>query len=351
MALFEDRTPEGIRAGILADCGLCGLETVEGGWLSDMAAPVALELWKLYQAMNALFAMVYVDETSGPYIDMQAGLFGITRKAGTAAVCTAALTGVAGAVIPAGTRFLTPSGLGYTLDEAVALDSGGTGTGSLTAETVGEAYNVPAGTMAPAGGAIQGLTACANGKAQGGTEAERDEALLSRYLERLRTPATSGNPAHYRQWALEVSGVGDARVTRTPAGPGTVGVLIVDGDRQPVDASVVTACAAHIEEMRPIGAAVTVTSAEGVAVAVAAAVDIDGSTTKEAVRAALERSLGEYLKGVALNSQTVLYNRIAFLLMDIDGVGDYSGLTVNGGTGNVSLTAAQVPVMGTVTIT
>ena len=51
--MFEDITPESIKSGILSRVGST-MEQREGGFLSDMVSPVALELWKCYQAMNAL---------------------------------------------------------------------------------------------------------------------------------------------------------------------------------------------------------------------------------------------------------------------------------------------------------
>lgn len=61
--------------------------------------------------------------------------------------------------------------------------------------------------------------------------------------------------------------------------------------------------------------------------------------------------LGEYIRELAFRSYTLLYNRVAFFLLDIDGVVDYTSLSVNGGTGNVSIGAEQVPVLGEVSVT
>lgn len=51
---------------------------------------------------------------------------------------------------------------------------------------------------------------------------------------RVQRPPTSGNGYQYRQWAMEVAGVGSAKVVELPGGPGTVGVTLVDSnDRAP----------------------------------------------------------------------------------------------------------------------
>ena len=47
---------------------------------------------------------------------------------------------------------------------------------------------------------------------------------------------------------------------------------------------------------------------------------------------------------------TVAVERTVCRLLGIDGVTDYTALTVNGGTGNVVIGADQVPVLGEVTV-
>lgn len=102
--------------------------------------------------------------------------------------------------------------------------------------------------------------------------------------------------------------------------------------------------------MRPIGATVTVTSATGLSVNVSATVSIDSSTTLEAAQAAFTAALDDYLKSIAFEKYTLVYNRIAYMLLDIPGVIDYTSLTVNGGTGNIEIDADSVPVLGTVVV-
>ena len=84
---------------------------------------------------------------------------------------------------------------------------------------------------------------------------------------------------------------------------------------------------------------------------VSASVTLDGTTTAPAVESAFAERLGEYIRELAFRGYTLLYNRVAFFLLDIDGVVDYTSLSVNGGTGNVSIGAEQVPVLGEVSVT
>lgn len=146
--------------------------------------------------------------------------------------------------------------------EPVTL-TGGADPGSVEADAVGRAYNIRAGELTQMVNTISGLESWSNADADGGTDEETDAALCARLYEHLQKPATSGNTYHYERWAKEVNGVGDAKVTPLWNGPGTVKVLIVGPDKEPVSSEIVTACAAYIDAQRPIGATVTVSSARG----------------------------------------------------------------------------------------
>lgn len=347
--MFEDITAESIKKNIL-DTIQTDIDKREGSYTSEMVAPTSNEIWKIYDSMNALLPIAFVDETSGEYIDKRVGEVGITRKPGTKAKVSLTLTGTSGTIVPAGTAFLTAAGLEYETDTDATLTSG-TASVNATAADVGEAYNVPAGSIVNQYNSMAGIAAVTNASAAtGGTDPETDESLVNRYYAYLQKPATSGNVHHYEQWALEVDGVGAVKVNPLKNGPGTVGVLVVGPEKQPVSADVVTACAAHIEENRPIGASVTVESAAGLTIDISATVSIDASTTLETVKTDISAAVGEYLKSIAFQDYTLIYNHVGYLLLGIKGVSDYSGLTVNGGTSNLTIAANQVPVLGTVTL-
>lgn len=347
--MYEDETAEQIKQNILNNMK-SDVDKREGSYTYDMISPISTELGKYYEALNAVLPIAFVDETSGEYLDKRAAEVGITRKQGTKAHTDLTLTGDNGTVISSGTVFLTLDGYEYVTAADVTIASG-TATVTANAVDVGEAYNVPVGSITNQYNSIPGLTAVTNQvTATGGTDPETDASLASRYYAYLQKPPTSGNVHHYEQWALEVNGVGAVKVTPLANGPGTVGVLIVGPQKQPVAADVVSACVAHIEENRPIGASVSVSSATGLAINVSASVTITEKTTKTAVQTAFTAKVDEYLKSIAFENYNVLYNHFVYLLLGIDGVSDYSSLTVNGGTANITVAADQVPVLGTVAI-
>lgn len=363
--MFEDITPEKIRKRILARLKT-DLQTREGSFTNDVIAAAAEEISEVYHSLDALLPAFYLDETSGPYIDRQAGTVGLVRKAGTAASCAVVFEGSDGASIPAGAVYYTASGLAFYLKDPVTIRDG-SGAGTLAAAGVGEAYNIAAGEITAALRNYSGVAAYSNAAADGGTDPETDGALLTRYLERMRKPATSGNPWHYQRWAKEVDGVGAARVVSKWNGPGTVKVIAADQDLLPAAEAAVEACRVHIEAERPVGPAVTVEAAGALEIAVEASVTLDGTVSPGSVRTALGEAVRAYFKNLAaaafsgnvdLQFETmeagkyeVLFNRIAFLLLSIPGVLDYTALKLNGRAANLTVPADKLPVLAEVTVT
>jgi uncharacterized phage protein gp47/JayE len=346
--MYENLTVENVKSEIIGRM-TSDIDTREGSVVNDMISATAYEIWKSYQALDAIIPIAYVDETSGEYIDKRCTEYGIVRKAGKKAAVILTLGGTAGTVIPKAKIFLTADGLAFITNEQVVLKEGIT-TVLATAEEIGEKYNVEAGTITKQFVNLSGLASVTNEAASGGTDAETDEALVARLYEYLQRPATSGNAHHYKQWALEVDGVGNAKVTPLWDGPGTIRVLIVGNNYEPVDSVIVNNCIDHIEENRPIGATVTVVSAKGLEINVKANITIESKVTMEAVQKAFKEALESYLSGIAFEAYTVVYNRVAYMLLDIDGVVDYTTLTINGGASNVVIGEEQVPILGTVVI-
>jgi uncharacterized phage protein gp47/JayE len=349
-SMYEEITVEGIKTDILGRLS-ADIDKREGSFVNDMVSTVAYEIWKVYQSFNALVPIAFVDETSGEYIDKRCNEYGITRKPGTKATATLSITGTDGTAITKGKIFITIDGLQYEADEAATIASG-TATVNVTAVEVGEAYNAAAASITGQLINLAGITSVTNvAAAEGGTDREIDSALLARLRDFLQSTPTSGNAAHYKQWALSVPGVGSAKVIPLWDGTGTVKVIIAGADGGAVDASVITACEEFIDANKPIGATVTVVSAVEVEVDVTADVVFDDTTGTATIQDEFEVLLTEHLRGISFVKNEIVYNRIAALLLSVSGVTDFVTLTVNAGMANISLDADEVPVLGTVVIT
>ena len=363
--MFDDRTQEQIKKEMLAEIDpSTGLSSMAGSFADSVAGPAARQICQVYQALPAVLSMLFVDETSGGYLDLVARDYhNLTRRAGTRASCPITLAGKAGTVIPAGTVFPTPSGLRFTLREKAVLGQSGTAVGELDAAEVGAVYNVGEGTITAMWVNLPGLESWENQAAIGGTDEESDQQMYDRIDEARKRPATSGNGWDYRRWALSVEGVGETKVVELPHGPGTVGLTVVDSNYAPASEEMVTAVLEAVKASKPIGATPSVAAAQSLEITVAATVTCSGVSQDE-VSTELKSRMGEYLISLVRNKfgriyyspeedlpYPLLYNRVLAMLLTIDGVENFSTLTVNGGTEDLSIPADHVPVLGEVTVT
>lgn len=322
----------------------------EGGFIYDAVAPVAVELAEMYKSLDEVLKQVFAQTASGEYLEKRCAEFGIYRKAGTKATGQVKFVGNDGTVIPAGTLIQTESGLQFKTKTDVTISSGQVIV-EIEAVEEGSSYNVPANSIVELPIQIVGVISVTNEQATtSGTNEEDDASLLNRLLVKVQTPATSGNANHYKLWALEVAGVGDVKVFPLWNGAGTVKVVIIDSNKQPASQEIVDNVAEHIEENRPIGASVTVVSAQALNIDISATIVRDTNYTLEQVITNLSNKITEYLKSIAFKQSFVSYAHIGSLILNSEGVLDYSNLQINGGAANVTVGDEQVAVLGQVTL-
>lgn len=326
----------------------------EGSLVYDALSPTSIEIAqseiKLDEVLNMVFAQNMATNGYSAQLDLRCGEFGITRKSGTLATGQVTFTGTETTPIPIGTTVQTPGGLRYTTT-ASGVITGGISTVNIQASGIGTAYNVPANTIIQVPTTISGITGVSNSvPVTGGTEIETDAALLQRLLAQVQTPSTSGNSAHYINWALSVAGIGAAEVFPLWNGAGTVKVCAIDSNMQPLTSDLLTALSTNVEAQRPIGATVTYESAAALPIDISVNVVRDTAYTQEQILAALTTSIVNYLKSIAFKQNYVSYAVIGSLVLATPGVTDYSALTVNGGAVNVIIGSEQVATQGTMTV-
>jgi len=325
----------------------------EGSITYDALSPVAIELALAYTELNRVLNLSFAPTSSGQYLDYRAAEHGLTRKSATVSTGTVTITGSENTVIPAGSLFATNGGVQFETVSAATILSGGTVDVVVKAILTGSTGNVLAGMIGVISVAILGAVMVTNSAATtGGVDEESDVALLARLLQSVKNPATSGNVAHYLQWATEVDGVGSARVIAPWNGPLTVKVVLLDGSKQPADTSIVSAVASHIESVRPVGADVTVVAATGLTINVVATLTLQMRCVLADVTTTIQNNLISYLKSIAfVEGAYVSYAKIGDAILNSAGVQDYSGLTVNGGTANITPAIDHVAIVGTVNFT
>lgn len=311
----------------------------EGSIIYDALAPVAYLLAQTYFNLDQFIDLVCGDTAVGEYLDRVVADYGITRKPATYATRKIVTTGT----VDIGTRW----GINDTSYVISALLS--ENAYSATCEQLGDIGNTYSGALENIDN-VSGVTATLTDIITSGEEEETDDNLRARFYIQVQAPITSGNTDNYVKWALEVSGVGKAKVFPIWDGPGTVKVLVVD-ENMSIDTTLETTVAAYIETVRPIGATVTVDSPTSLTINATANVVLDGSKTLADVQTAFITALTAYLKDTVFETYSVSYAKVGSLLLAIEGVDDYNTLLVNAGTVSITLNDTEMPICGTVTLT
>lgn len=321
---------------------------IEGTFENDVLASNSLEFAKMEVELEQAYKAAFAETSWGEYLTMLAGAVGVIRRQATKSIGKVKVTG--SGTILAGSIFATPAGIRFqTLEETTVTKEAEVEIECLKA---GDKGNVPAGAITLIPMSIPGISSVVNDEeTYDGFDEETDDELKGRYFFKVRKPATSGNPRHYIQWAMEVPGVGTAKCQRTWAGPNTVRVIIADRNAQPASDELVQKVFDHIEEERPIGVKLTVVSATPVPIDIEA--KVVGSVDEDAFLASVISYFKE-LDNLVMSTSTQTYSvsvaQIGKRLVADGGVADYdtNSLFLNGVEANVSLAVDEIPVIGTV---
>ncbi|SMB97931.1 Uncharacterized phage protein gp47/JayE [Thermanaeromonas toyohensis ToBE] len=250
---LTEQTEENILKRML-DSLPADLDKAEGSYLWDALAPAAMELAQAAIWAQEVLRRGFASTTFGQYLDLRCEEHGITRKPAVKATGQVKFTGLAGTVVPAGTRVATPAdpttgtpSIEFVTTASVTLDSTGTGYAPIEAVKAGASGNVAAGAISILVTPVSGVSAVTNPSAtSGGLDQEDDASLLARFLQRVRSPSAGGNKADYVNWAMEVTGVGGVSVVPVRDGPGTVSIAVINTNKEPADQALVDAVQNYI---------------------------------------------------------------------------------------------------------
>jgi uncharacterized phage protein gp47/JayE len=106
----------------------------------------------------------------------------------------------------------------------------------------------------------------------------------------------------------------------------------------------------HIEENRPIGAEVTVESAEPLTIDVSVSLTLAAGASLETAKEKINESITNYLRKNAFSQVYISYAQIGGCILACDEIADYSNLKLNNDTQNITVSETQVPVLGVVTV-
>lgn len=313
------------------------LDVREGSYSNDLVSPLTVELAKAYITMGDILNLGFIETNFDTFLDKRVGEFGIYRKLGKKAHGQIEVEGEEGVVIDDGTillfddlRFITLNRI--TLPSENILE--------VEALKVGYKYNVNKSTnftLVEENSQIKTLTAKDN--FVGGIDVETDEELRKRFVKSVQTPSTSGNKAHYEEWALECDGVKGATVFPLWNGNGTVKVMCVGDDNKPLLEDAISRVKGYIESKMPIGCTLTVTTPTELNVSVKANVTVASGYTDEEVKQDFESALNELAKGL---TNKLVYSKVYSLLGSLKGVEDITSLTLNDATSNITISEDKI---------
>lgn len=334
--------------------------------------PAAYALEDFYLSLNKVQQAGFIQTAVGQALDDLAVIGGLARYPASPAV----RLGTFNTAVPIGARFSAMDGA-ESINFVVTAPAG-EGEGfqyRLTAEAPGAAGNGYTGAILPIT-PVAGLTSARLGSILvPGDDQETDDALRDRLIAALNDRPFSGNIAAYREDILAIDGVGAVQVYPVWNGGGSVKCSILGADWLPAGETLVRTVQNVIDPppgqglglgLAPIGAQVTVSAPERVAVDVSAGLTLGAGYSLDQVKPLVAESLEAYLLSVRqqwgeqLGTVQVEYaapvylSRITAAIVGTTGVVNVANVRMNGGTADLDLLETgemqQVPVLGAVTL-
>lgn len=353
MAMFEDRTYESILEEMLAEAP-AGIDTRQGSIYYDSVAACALKLAAFYVDASIILELVSVTTATGTYLDDKGKECGVTRNPATPAKY---LFIYEGTKPQPGTRFFADNLYFYLEDNDGVL--------YLVSEVGGETANsIIEGSRATPVNTVAGLIRAEFGPlVEPGQDTESDDDYRDRIQDKIGGPAQNGNKHHYKSWCEEVTGVGRAHIIPLWNGENTVKGVLLDPDGRPVSEAVVERVQEYIdpggtglgEGVANIGAHFTAAAAFPIDIIVSCSITLSAGYSLADVQISAIAAIQAYLRGLALNTaddeeMVVRISSIGAMIHALVGVVDYSDLTLNGDTANISVPKDHVAVLEEVVI-
>lgn len=298
----------------------------------------------LYGFITWILKQLFPDTAEKQFLERQASIQGIYRRAASKATGTLTVSYTEGATLPVGTIFMADDQTRYETTAEPEVGSYTVPVQSLETGTVG---NREAGQTYTLVSPVVGVDAEAVGSEMaGGAEAESDESLRKRLLFRLQNPPRGGAKEDYIAWAEEVPGVTRAWCFPKEQGIGTVVVrFATDGmteDGIPTS-GMVQIVSDYIAEVAPV------TATPYVVAPVAKPVNFrikDLIPDSESVRAQVEAELKSLFIKEAHPGEALKLTHIQQAISSAAGEDDYELLEP---TADVPADSTQLLVVGEVT--
>ncbi|NFI95066.1 baseplate J/gp47 family protein [Clostridium botulinum] len=329
------------------------INNIEGDLFWDNTRPCAEEIARiknisLVNLLKSRFPQTAIDKD----LDLCGEEEGVPRKDADYAIQKIKIVGNPGTNIYKDRIVCTPAteerkSIEFLILEDVNIQGNGEITVNAKCTKPGSIGNVSIGEINILAKSISGVTSISNIEiVKYGVNIEDDNSYRERILQKARTPATSGNKYHYLNWAMEVTGVGAAKIF---SGAGVVKVVIVDSNKHAATKQLIEDVYEHIDEVRPIlaGSLTVVSAAEKKLNITAKVKTLQGLNLGEIQQEFIEL-LKEYLKSISFKTEYISIAKIGNLLLNVYGVLDYADLKIDNLASNISLKDEEIAVLGNV---
>jgi uncharacterized phage protein gp47/JayE len=325
----------------------------EGSLIYNALAPAAAELAQMYIELDDLMNRTFADTATGSDLTKRAAERGINRIVATAAV----RKGVFNLNVPVGSRFSLEDTTYIVTENFANFES------KLLCEQTGTIGNTYSGEMLAVTYVAGLTTATLNDILILGEDEESDDDLRIRYFDDLESAAFGGNQADYKEKTKELAGIGGVKVYPAWNGGGTVKLVILDSTYAVPSGTLVNDTQTAIDPVAnsgeglgiaPIGHSVTVEAVAGLNVNITFTLTFVTGYVWTDVETYIREAINAYFLELkkTWEDESALVVRIAQIesaILQVTGVLDITGTTLNGGVTNLILTDVQIPVLGTVT--
>jgi uncharacterized phage protein gp47/JayE len=349
--MYEAQTYDAILARMLAAVPDT-FDKREGSIIYDALAPMAAELAQAYIEMDVILNESFADTASREYLIKRAAERGLSPDAATYAIAQ----GEFNIDISVGDRFNCGD---YNY---IATEKKSSGIWELICETAGSAPNGNIGTLIPID-YINGLeTAQLTEILIPGEDEEETENFRSRYYATLSTKSFGGNKADYIEKVNDISGVGGVKVYPIWNGGGTVKLVIINSEYAKASNTLINIVQTTMDPVvnqgsgdgfAPIGHVVTVDTVTESIIAVSFNVTYQDGYVFEDVESYITTMIDNYFSELCRSwsdndSLIIRVSQLESRLLNVPGILDVSGTTINGAAANLSLGADAIPIRGTV---
>ena len=337
------------------------IDDMPGGFPYDFTMPAALEKAELinYHIVRAIM-VAFPQYAWDDWLDLHGQQVNLKRHPPQNASGYVNVTGKAGAVIAAGTVFCTPAtDVGPSIEfqslEEKEIGTDGTVVVPVSAVISGKMSNVAENTVILMAKPDKNVTEVTNPEPiTGGTERESNDDFYDRIEAEFENSMTYlGNDTDYKRWSKQ-AGAGDCIVIPVSEGPGTVKLVLVDGNGQPANEKLVQDVYNYIVSPEDRSKRLLPTACSKLICVPAETVKVnftitgllyDRTTDIEQIKidfAAAVKTVYEFSKPLGI----LRYNDVRPIISDITGVTDFEGFLMDGAMDNIMLGKEEYPETG-----